>query len=108
MFSKKVRELLEEKGVDGKLPSYPDGYPVYYIDNQDSAICPDCAMQDEADDSIWNVVDYEVNYKDGHMICDQCSKPIPSAYGDDDVDVGEDDPYDDIAEWHDLHMGVDL
>lgn len=70
-----------------ELPSYawPGGYPLYYLDGDNCVLCPKCANASRDgswDDSCFPVA-YSVNWEDTDLYCEQCSKHIESAYGDD-------------------------
>ena len=84
--SKKITKLREY--YDGQLPYYTSigGYPLFYVDKENSALCPTCANELN-DSSQFAIVDYDINYEDSNLYCDQCSKQIQSAYGDDDDDA---------------------
>jgi hypothetical protein len=80
----KLQEIVDSQG---DLPTYANGgYPLYYVDQEGSTLCPDCANKSFHDfDELpqFNVVDYDVNWENDIFFCDQCSNRIPSAYGDD-------------------------
>lgn len=66
-----------------KLPAFawPGGYPLYYLDTQGSTLCPECA--NENDGYSAPLAEMGINYEDANLFCDNCSKQIASAYGDD-------------------------
>lgn len=66
----------------GKFPSWawPGGYPLYYVDNENNILCPDCANKDGMST---DVNDADVNWEDASLYCDDCSKRIESAYAED-------------------------
>lgn len=71
---------------DGKLSAYawPGGYPLYYLDSEMSVLCVACARQFEYFEHMpYRPVAYEINWEDGDVYCDECSKRIERAYGDD-------------------------
>jgi hypothetical protein len=72
----KIKEMLEEKG---KLPSYawPGGYPIVYVDSDNSTLCADCATK-----SINDQDDFLLHEEGPAIACDNCGKIINSAYGD--------------------------
>jgi hypothetical protein len=78
---------LPERNSDNKLPAYawPGGYPIIYIDGENSILCADCATKcadsDEWRDSL-KPVDCDVFYEGAPEHCEQCNKEIESAYGD--------------------------
>lgn len=78
--SGKIRRLREEHR--GQLPSYawPGGYPLFYVDKENSVLCPSCANKDTTGIAL---VEYDINYEDTDLYCCECSKRIESAYGDD-------------------------
>ena len=83
MWSDKIKKLAEEQRSDGKLPSYafPGGYPIFYLDQDDSCLCSECAQKDK-DDSYYVIKEYEINEENEELFCDECSKHIDSAWGD--------------------------
>lgn len=68
---------------NGKLPSFSSigSYPIIYLTHNQSAICPDCANKpvSEYDDPA---VSADVYWEGPDMECDDCGRPMPSAYGD--------------------------
>lgn len=76
------------------LPSFawPGGYPMFYVDGDNSVLCPKCANRQvtEAVEEIGEhgeplvprflPADYEANYEDDSLYCDECSTRIESAY----------------------------
>lgn len=72
------------------LPSHawPGGYPIFYLCEDNGALCPTCANgrdttdEDARDDPQWNVVSSEVHYEGPPIICDHCNAEVESAYGD--------------------------
>jgi len=72
--------------VDGKLPKYawPGGYPMFYLDGEDSVLCPDCANKYHDDiDYVLRPRTCDINWEDDSLYCDQCQERIESAYGED-------------------------
>ena len=70
----------------GKLVSYawPGGYPVFYFDTDNDTLCPDCANKEGMSTEV---VASDVNWEDESLYCDDCSKQIHSAYGEDEEEV---------------------
>lgn len=67
-----------------QLPSYawPGGYPMYYLDNDHSELCPDCANEHEEGGEG---ISAGGTHMEGPPIqCENCGKDIESAYGDPD------------------------
>lgn len=60
---------------------WPGGYPVYYVDGENSTVCPKCA--NETGEDFGGIVACDVNYEDAHLYCGGCSTRIPSAYAED-------------------------
>lgn len=77
-----MREL--PRNDDGTLQAYawPGGYAIYYIDGENSVLCPTCANESEKEEDIpaWHPIHADVHYEDTHLYCDQCSKQIEAAY----------------------------
>lgn len=83
--------LDDIRGESGKLPSYawPGGYPLFYFTADNGILCPDCANCDECkeaqeDDDQWRIVEFDTNWEDSSLYCDNCSKRIESAYAEED------------------------
>ena len=71
--------------TNGQLDSYawPGGYPLFYLDGENSCLCPDCANKsyhDPEEIEKFKPIACSVNYDDNDLYCDQCSKPIDVAY----------------------------
>lgn len=68
--------------------AWPGGYPLFYLTADNGALCPQCANENfnlcnDHNDSQWYIVAYDINYEDDSLFCDNCSKQIESAYGED-------------------------
>ncbi len=85
---------------DGTLPKYawPGFYPLYYQDEDNVVLCPDCANElekayREGDADYREFAEqglpdnYGINWEDPTLYCDECGKRIESAYAEDE---GED------------------
>lgn len=75
---------------DGNLPAYawPGGYPLFYLDGENSTLCPKCATASLSDDiPSFRAVDVGIHYEGPAISCDQCNAEIESAYGDPDAEV---------------------
>lgn len=72
---------LQKRNLN-KLPKYawPGGYPIYYVDNGNQALCYDCAIKN--DEFTEQLTAYDINYENTSLTCDHCSKKIESAYCD--------------------------
>ena len=80
-MNEKVLKIYEEN--NNILPAYawPGGYPMFYVNNHNDVLCPDCANKtDEFDEEL---VNYDANWEDPSLYCDHCSKRIESAYAED-------------------------
>lgn len=93
--------------VNGELLKYawPGGYPIVYFDMDNEPMCPDCAqkeiddhekereeaqehdMEAEVEKCRTYPVAYDVHYEGPDIICAECNKAIPSAYGDPEATV---------------------
>lgn len=71
--------------------AWPGGYPCFFITSDGAALDFDCAKKEarQITDAIrsnahngWKVEAVDVNWEDGDLTCDHCSKPIESAYAD--------------------------
>jgi len=73
-------DIDEMRKENGQLPSFawPGGYPLYYLDNENSVLCPECA---NAEGYSTEPIACGVNWEDDSLYCDDCSKRIESAYG---------------------------
>ena len=78
MISKHVAGIADE---NGRLPAYawPGGYQLFYVDNHDCVLCPDCA-NDHDNYGGGTVVAYDINYEDATLSCDACNKWIDPSY----------------------------
>ncbi len=93
---KRVRRALKMEVSRQPLDSWawPGGYPIFYITSDGAALCPDCVNKEieQIDASVtakendgWRVVAADINYEDGELTCDHCSKRIESAYAESEV-----------------------
>lgn len=89
-------DLKNFRDEDGRLILWTSigGYPVYYMDEEDSILCPECARKsDEDEDEVpqFKIVAGSL-FEEGPAIdCDECGKTIESAYGDPDEDEDEEE-----------------
>lgn len=61
------------------------GYPLFYMDNEGSTLCPDCAERSDSDPDEMDQFrprHVDANWEDSEMYCDDCGASIPSAYED--------------------------
>ena len=98
MWSEKVQRLSAEQRSDGQLPAhaFPGGYPIFYMDQDNSVLCPTCAQKDK-EDSYYVIKEYAINEENEDLFCDECSKQIESAWGDPNRSP-------DQASFEDLHL----
>jgi hypothetical protein len=87
---------LPERLVNGSLPAFawPGGYPVFYLDSENSVLCADCATKSADDpDEIpqFKPIAYDIHWEGDSLFCEQCSVEIESAYGDPEEDEQEAD-----------------
>lgn len=77
MLSEKVKVILLD---NGELPAFawPGGYQMFYKDNRGCIICPACANLHE--EHRGSVVDYDVNYENPLMQCNNCEQWINPSY----------------------------
>lgn len=79
--------VLPERLNNGKLPAYawPGGYPIIYLDHENSTLCADCATR-SADDMEeiphFKPCAWDIYYEGPSEFCAQCNTEIESAYGD--------------------------
>jgi hypothetical protein len=78
--NKKVMAMVQD---NGELPTYawPGGYPLFYVDAIMTVLCPFCANGNN--EFSEKLVDYDCNWEDSELFCDNCNERIESAYGDD-------------------------
>jgi hypothetical protein len=73
--------------------AWPGGYPLFYMTTDGGCLCPTCANENVdltlTDDPQWGIKLVDINWEDKGLFCDNCQKPIESAYGND--DEGEED-----------------
>lgn len=78
-----------QRDSKGQLIKYawPGGYPVFYLDGENSVLCHDCAVKSDSEDEIpqFKPVASDINYEDASLYCDQCSQRIESAYAEDEA-----------------------
>ena len=77
------KEHTIQHGPDaGKLMYYawPGGYPMFYLNQHNEVICPDCA-----NDTYHHLVAADANWEDPHLYCDHCSQRIESAYAEEEA-----------------------
>ena len=73
------------KTDNGQLPTFawPGGYPMFYLDGQNSVMCAKCANESHSDpDEIdsFRPVEFGIHYEGGPLNCDNCSENIDPAY----------------------------
>lgn len=67
---------------------WPGCYPIFYVTTDGSILCPKCAnfnfeITKNPAYPDWYIIGYEVDWGTQGLCCDECSKYIESAYGDD-------------------------
>ena len=98
MSKQALKRVRREIGIEVNrepLPCHSEGYPLYYVFADGGACCADCANENivQIDDDIkgkrvwnshggWALAAADVNYEDGELCCDHCSKAIGAAYVD--------------------------
>lgn len=55
---------------------------MFYVDEENNVLCPKCANKHEEYSA--DIVEYDANWEDTSLYCDDCSERIESAYGEDD------------------------
>ena len=88
--------------IDGEF-AFPGGYPKYWVTKDGSCLCYKClaphkalggkalhvnpsaidALDNPNSDTQWEVVGCDINWEDTWLVCEECSKRIPSAYCED-------------------------
>jgi hypothetical protein len=68
--------------------SFPGAYPLFYIDGENSVLCPACATKALSDYICpkFRPIACDANLEDTELFCDSCSSQIESAYGEQDQD----------------------
>ena len=71
--------------------AWPGGYPTYFVCDDGTALCHDCAKTERRLilDAIshpeywsgWEVVALDINWEDPDLYCNNCSARIENAYG---------------------------
>ena len=83
--------------------AWPGGYPIYYLAEDNSIFCPDCANGKNGSDAYtddqcqckahrdpqWHIVACDVHYEGPPLTCDHCHADIESAYGDPDAEEND-------------------
>lgn len=79
--------------INGSLPAYawPGGYPIYYLDGENSILCPKCATESLNDAVPFRPVAGDVHWEGAPLYCDNCSAEIESAYGEPDESANAND-----------------
>lgn len=97
MSKKSLAELREQH--DGRLPIYawPGGYPLYYMDDNNLVLCPDCANKPEEEYSS-PITRYDMHLEGPPLECEDCGAKIDSAYGDPDEE--KDNPQRGAGKFH--------
>jgi len=76
-----------QRNDNGTLPAFawPGGYPLYYLDRQDSTLCPACANKSDTPEELegFKPTFQATNWEDPNLDCDNCGARIPSAYAED-------------------------
>jgi hypothetical protein len=82
---RKARHLAHIRDARGKLPKYawPGGYPMFYVTERNSVLCPDCANKEGAGSDDPPVA-HDANWEDPSLYCDGCNDRIESAYAEKD------------------------
>lgn len=81
----KIKDL--ERNSDGQLPGFawPGGYPIYYLDRENSTLCAKCAtksLDDEDGNEGFKPCAFGIHYEGAPIQCEDCNTLIESAYGD--------------------------
>lgn len=63
--------------------AWPGGYPMYYVQDDSTVLCPKCAEDVEEE------LASDVNWEDPDLYCDECGERIESAYSEDLVELDE-------------------
>jgi hypothetical protein len=76
------------RDIDERLSAWawPGGYPIFYLDSQNSVLCVTCARKSDEDaEEIpeFKPIVADVNYEDPALYCEDCSGRIESAYAED-------------------------
>lgn len=68
-----------------KLRSFTDVgcYPIFYVNEDDDLLCPECATVTLTDEDLSQIVSADVNWEDPAMFCAECGARIESAYAED-------------------------
>lgn len=74
-----IEALLIE--CNGELPTHTNmgGYPLYYLDQQDTLHCAACATKNKD-----KIVYHNVHWEGVSLDCEECREEIESAYGEPD------------------------
>jgi hypothetical protein len=81
--------LDDIRDSSGELPAYawPGGYPILYLDKDNSILCPNCANDSDKDGAElpdFKPSAYFIHWEGSSIFCDYCSDEVESAYGDPD------------------------
>jgi hypothetical protein len=79
-------KLDEYRMPDGNLRKYTSvgSYPLFYVLISGDILCPSCATSEgqniDPTEKGTYLVNCDVNWEDGKLLCDECSKRIEKAY----------------------------
>ena len=81
---KRVRRKLGMEVCRKPLDAFawPGGYPMFYLDGNNSILCADCASESCSDDiPKFRPVACDVHWEGDPLTCEHCNTDIESAYG---------------------------
>jgi len=83
MSTSTLDNIRDEKG---KLPEFawPGGYPILYLDKENSVLCAKCANTLDTVEEDWSddkPTAYFIYWEGPAEICEECNCDIESAYG---------------------------
>jgi len=74
--------------------AWPGGYPILYLDRENSAMCPACAIRCDDEETAERHPEFVpvaafIHWEGQPITCDDCGNEIESAYGEVATDAGE-------------------
>lgn len=72
--------------------AWPGGYQYFLVTSDGAALCYTCGRKEfrnvisaisHKQDDGWRCIGADINFENKDLYCDNCSKKIPAAYGDD-------------------------
>jgi len=90
------KALMLECRMEFPAWAWPEGYPIYYLNEEGDVVCPQCARNEEnyivdlgPEDCAKQIIAFDVYYEGPTLICCECGTGIDSAYGDPEAEAAK-------------------